>query len=306
MRSSLLLPPSLPPSPSHSLSLSSAANLLESALTYHNSAQYTLALQSYTAARRVWAEASTPPVVAAADGDAGGDAGGVAGGEGAPVAARPPQPTNIAIPPAAQVYFLNAIGSVHESAGDDEMALACYIDAKRCAAVALPHDHPDLAIPYCGIGSVCYAVGRFKLALRCFSVAMEVRERSLGKDHPDTLAVYNNVGAALLCCMTSHAGRGVSQQSRDGSLEEARFRLQNSFEGLLRELGERHPRTMTARRNCDKAKARSYALFPAGASPLGLEIREDKEYWKSGHPPAHAPPKKGGKKKKGKGKKKKK
>ena len=239
--------------------------------------------------------------MAAAGGDAGGDA-----GEGAPAAAPSPQPTNRAIPPAAQVYFLNAIGSVHESAGDDEMALACYIDAKRCAAVALPHDHPDLAIPYCGIGSVCYAVGRFKLALRCFSVAMEVRERSLGKDHPDTLAVYNNVGAALLCCMTSHAGRGVSQTSRDGSLEEARFRLQNSFEGLLRELGERHPRTMTARRNCDKAKARSHALMPAGTAPLGLEIREDKEYWKSGHPPAHAPPTKRGKKKKGKGKKKKK
>ena len=50
--------------------------------------------------------------------------------------------------PLATIFILCGIGSVHESAGNDEMALTCYLDAQRTALARLSHDDADMAVTF--------------------------------------------------------------------------------------------------------------------------------------------------------------
>ena len=88
-----------------------------------------------------------------------------------------------------------SMGSVYESSGKDELAIACYMRA--ITEINLPKNHPDQAFPYCGLGSVLYHIDEPAWALRCFLAAREIREERLGGDTVDTATVYNNLG----CCM---------------------------------------------------------------------------------------------------------
>ena len=60
------------------------------------------------------------------------------------------------IPPRSEIFLLCSIGSVHESDGNDEMALSCYMEARRTALTYLDPNDPDLAIPYSHVGSICF------------------------------------------------------------------------------------------------------------------------------------------------------
>ena len=177
------------------------ASLLEAALAYHGSRQPARAIATYGQAERVWSElaAGEPPLI-------------------------------------GRLFLWNAIGSVHESAGNDEEALANFMDAKTLAS-QLPSNHPDTALALANIGAICYHWGHFELALRCFEDVMHTRETVLGKKHVDTAAAWNNVGCCLDCI---------------GRTEEARFRFQQAVRCLKPQLRLEHPRVTVASRNLQR------------------------------------------------------
>eukprot|EP00505_MAST-04D_sp_SCG-Rhode-Island_P000353 Stramenopile-MAST_4_protein_353 len=287
-------------------------NLMEAALAYHNQAHYDAAQKTYSAAREVWKEEETyareeyiadkkeeNPEYDPANDD---------------MLDKP------LVPPRAEIFLLCSIGSVYESAGDDEMALSCYMEARTTALATLDHNDCDVAVAYSHIGSVCFHLGRYELAYRCFSVAFSVRERALGPKHPDTASLYSNLGCCL-CLM----GRK--------NLVQARHHLRVAEKILKETLGPTHIRTATVRRNVLRVKGRTgvlstpmtpYQSYVAqfgraqgkrmshmihSKKPLGLEeLRLDTKYWKAGvgrHLPAVKSQGGGGSKKKGKKKKKK-
>jgi len=91
-------------------------NLMESALSYHNSSQYDLAINAYIAARTKWLEWMEMTDMGGKGAEEDEDGEGKMGND---------------IPPRAAIFVLCGIGSVHESAGNDEMAQTCYLDAQR-------------------------------------------------------------------------------------------------------------------------------------------------------------------------------
>lgn len=93
-----------------------------------------------------------------------------------------------------ELFFEMSLGSVYESGGKDDIALSCYIRARK---IQLVYNHPDQAFPYAGLGSVLYHMDEPAWALRCYLKAREIREERLGGDTVDTATVYNNLG----CCM---------------------------------------------------------------------------------------------------------
>ena len=125
-----------------------------------------------------------------------------------------------------------SLGSVYESGGKDEIAIARYMEA--LTDIQLPYNHPDLAFPYCGLGSVFYHVDEPAWALRCFLRAREIREERLGGDTVDTATVYNNIGCCMYMLERFQESRAVHE-------------LANAI--MEAELGQHHERTLTTARN---------------------------------------------------------
>ena len=157
------------------------ATLIESSLVYQNDANYEMSVRSLMQARDIWRLKVNPPRVAQANAPKK---------EGE--VDNTPEPR---LRPEEELFFLMSLGSVYESSGKDELAIAQYIRA--IGDLSLPYNHPDQAFPYCGLGSVMYHIDEPAWALRCFLKAREIREERLGGDTVDTATVYNNIG----CCM---------------------------------------------------------------------------------------------------------
>jgi len=85
--------------------------LIESALVYQNTANYEMALATFEEARDKWRK------------DKG----------------------VVKLRPEIELFFELSLGSVYESAGRDELALAKYLSAKD---IKLVYNHPDQAFPY--------------------------------------------------------------------------------------------------------------------------------------------------------------
>ena len=109
-------------------------NMMEAGLSYHNASQYGQALDKFDQAEKVWAEYC-------------------AGEE------KEKEEHGASIPAEGQLFLRCARGSVHESAGNDELALQEYLEGRKCA-MQLDAHHPDVAVSYSCIGSVCYHVSR--------------------------------------------------------------------------------------------------------------------------------------------------
>lgn len=217
------------------------ATLIESALVYQNTANYEMSLATFEEARQLWRETLNVTALRAE----------------------------------VELFFELSLGSVYESAGRDELALAKYLSAKE---IKLVYNHPDHAFPYCGLGSVLYHMEEPVWALRAYCKAREIREERLGGDTVDTATVYNNLG----CCMMALE-----------RFQEAQAYFELSAAILEVELGAHHERTLTAGRNILKSKRTVLNITP-----------EYRPLWSFA---ARAPgPVLGKKKKKKKGKKKKK
>ena len=282
-------------------------NLMESALAYHNSSQYDLAINAYIAARTTWLEWIERT---GSSGEPSNVEDGVDEDDLSAEEIERRKRLNKDIPVRATIFILCGIGSVHESAGNDEMALTCYLDAQRTALSQLSHDDADMAVTFSHLGSVSYHLGRFTTSVRCYRVAVSIRLHLLGREHPDTAASHSSLGAAL--CMTGPS-----------AMVEAMYNFRLAVKMLKSQLGSTHPRTVVAMRNLERARARpsKFILKQAQAEdgswvkarqgsqmPRTLELRDDESRMRPGGQMAafSGAPAKKKKGKKGKGKKKKK
>ena len=277
-------------------------NLMEAALSYHNVSHYDAAAKTYAAAREVWMEEENYnrqdyiDMMREEDAEYNPD-----------TDAKLDKPL---IPPRSEIFLLCSMGSVHESNGNDEMALSLYMEARRTAMTHLDHNDPDVAIPYSHVGSICYHLGRYALSFRCYNVALNIRESALGKRHPDTASLYCNIG----CCLCMMGPK---------LLIKARYYLRLSEKILKDTLGPYHIRTSTSSRNVSRVRSRTgiitqpsagykkvnpkYDMYTHSKPPPGIEfLREDTRFWKAGiggQLPAIKAVRGGGKKKKKKKKK---
>lgn len=131
--------------------------MIESGLVYQNTANYEMAIATFEECRDLWREE-----------------------EGVKT-----------LRPEIELFFELSLGSIYESSGRDELALAKYLSSKE---IKLAYNHPDQAFPYCGLGSILFHMEEPKWALRSYSKAREIREERLGGDTVDTATVYNNLG----------------------------------------------------------------------------------------------------------------
>ena len=212
--------------------LQEIATLIESSIVYQNTAHYEMAIDSLEKARSQWRQ------------------------------------LNPKLRPELLLYFEMSMGSVYESSGKDDKALACYLRAK---AINLPKNHPDEAFPYCGLGSVFYQIEEPAWALRCYMKAREIREERIGGDTVDTATVYNNLGACMFYLERNQECK-------------AYFELANAI--MEAELGPNHERTLTTARNIQKS------------NKTVLDVKAEYRFLWSTYIPTL-----GGKKKKGKSKK---
>jgi len=191
----------------------SVALLFEVGLTQHNTQNYSQALNSYMNAYGQWeqilGEGSVPP-------------------------------------PEARVFLRLAVGSVLESAGSDEGALAEYLEAQRIAKAFIHGTQPIHACVESSLGTVYCHLSQYDLAADAMYRALELRENTLGPEHADTGLMLNNVGACL-----HFLGR-----PRDALVMY--YRAEAIFTAQFR---SDHPRTTAVQRNI--TRARQFTLHKA-------------------------------------------
>lgn len=218
------------------------AVLLDAALTYHNSANFELSVRSYIEAQHKWeflrGWANVPeaakerfPILPDAEREA------FLRNELVPVP----------ISAEAEAYLRLCIGSVFESAGRDERALAEYLAAARLAEALRP-DHPTHATVASCLGGVYANLTRFDIAGDYFIRCLDIREKLLGARHVDTAAALHNVAVVL------HRMGRYSQAL-------AFYRKAESIFGLQLQAG--HPRCMLVQRNMEKCHSRIHIAMPS-------------------------------------------
>ena len=231
--------------------LQEIATLIESSIVYQNTANYEMALKSLEDARANWRvlNSNSANMIRPAD-----------------------NASSNKLRPELELYFEMSLGSVYESSGKDDQAMACYLNAMK---IRLPKDHPDEAFPYCGLGSVFYHIEEPAWALRCYLKAREIREERIGGDTVDTATVYNNLGACMFYLERNQECK-------------AYFELANAI--MDAELGPSHERTLTTARNILKS------------NKTVLDVKAEYRFLWSTYIPIMGGKagKKGGKKKKGK------
>ncbi|KAL9642537.1 hypothetical protein ABK040_011104 [Willaertia magna] len=139
--------------------------------------------------------------------------------------------------PQQMIFFRCAIGSVYESAGNDELALSEYLEAKKFADII---DHPDSAFPYSCVGGVYFHLGQFQLSLKYYTKTLEIRKTHLDDYHVDIAIALNNIAVCQQCL---------------SNISEAHLLYKQSYEILKERLGQNHPRTCTVVRNMARAKS---------------------------------------------------
>ncbi|CAD8168648.1 unnamed protein product [Paramecium pentaurelia] len=140
------------------------------------------------------------------------------------------------------VFFEYFGGQIYEIAGQDEAALNKFLRVKFHTD-KLQADHPDKALPYCGIGSVLYHMQEYELAVRAFMKARMIRESSIGDENIENAITFNNLGCAL---------------HQNGNLFAAENCYMFAITLLDIHLGTMHAMTMNVKRNLQKLKANKY------------------------------------------------
>mmetsp|Transcript_749 Transcript_749/g.2490 ORF Transcript_749/g.2490 Transcript_749/m.2490 type:complete len:307 (-) Transcript_749:110-1030(-) len=266
----------------------SISHLLEVALTHHNTSNYQLAIQTYLTAQREWYDVLRERDRRLAGG--GGSTQDTSQLLSASVSQHDREqnqqtssqkPLSQQIPISAYLFFRLAIGSVYESAGNDELALQQYMDAKRHAEQNLPKDHPDRALTYSCIAQIYFHLREFEMARTFFNRARELRVVLQGVNHVDSAVSYNNVAVCL------HAL---------GEFQEAISLYNKAMIVFRQELGINHPRSTVVQRNISMTKQRflrDFAWEETSFGELYLPIAKKKAAKKG-----KKGKKKGGKKKK--------
>jgi len=179
--------------------------------------------------------------------------------------------SELRLQPIQELYFDMSMGSIYESCGLDDIALASYM---RAIEIKLGFEyHPDAAFAFCGLGSVMYHIDEPAWALRCYLRARQIRERTLGGDTVDTATVYNNLGACMFMLERNEESK-------------AYFQLSNAI--LDAELGPDHERTITVRSihaNLRLGSTKYWSCRPLCVRDQAARIQAAVE---NGRPPAFA------------------
>mgnify|MGYP003962463773 CR=1 FL=1 len=194
-----------PPSPQN------ITKLLEVALTYHNTSHYHLAIQSYLTAEERWKDCNRDKKLTADE----------------------------------NVFFHIAIGSVHESEGQDELALEEYMEAEKLMDM-MEDEHPNHAIVYSSIGGVYVHLSVFDFAMNYFQHALELRLQYLPSNHVDIGLSYNNVGVCYHCL--NKVAESLEYYNKALNI------LSNTFDS-------EHPRVVATRSNLNKVKSKMLQDF---------------------------------------------
>lgn len=102
------------------------------------------------------------------------------------------------LPIEGRVFVRLAVGSVFESAADDERALVEYVEALRLVQ-SVPVFYTNLlaGTVYSCLGSAYFHLSQHDLAADYFFRALELREQLLGPRHVDSVLCLNNVACTL-------------------------------------------------------------------------------------------------------------
>eukprot|EP01013_Petalomonas_cantuscygni_P030339 TRINITY_DN56308_c0_g1_i1.p1 TRINITY_DN56308_c0_g1~~TRINITY_DN56308_c0_g1_i1.p1 ORF type:complete len:282 (+),score=34.45 TRINITY_DN56308_c0_g1_i1:231-1076(+) len=157
----------------------------------------------------------------------------------------------VAVTDEAEVFIRLSMGSVFESAGRDERALAEITHAAKIAANLRP-DHPSHATVASCLGSVYTNIAQYDLAADLFLRALDARESRLGPRHPDTGLALHNVAVVL---------------HRVDRCPDA-MPLYTKAEAILSEhFRPSHPRLLLCQRNIQRCHRRVLKFGPHGCRP---------------------------------------
>lgn len=202
------------------------------ALLHHNAARYKAAVETYLQALNTWTAIMAE--------EAGGGAGG-AGDEGLDGEGDgKKEQAAVEIDKALLLYFYVALGGVYESAGLEELALACFCEGK-IVGDKLSSSAPECALAYAAIGGIFFHLEQYQVALNFFDKALGIREETVGEMHMDTALLYNNLG----CCYDLL-----------NRVTEAVESFQKAKDVFSYEYGLTHPRTAAVLRNLSRIRQR--------------------------------------------------
>ena len=102
------------------------------------------------------------------------------------------------VPIEGKIFLSLAVGSVYESASNDERALAEYLVALRqLQTIAVYQGTLLAATVYSCLGGVYYHLSQYDFAADYFFRALEIREELLPQNHVDVGSMLNNIGVVL-------------------------------------------------------------------------------------------------------------
>ena len=228
------------------------AKLIEVALNYHNSSMYQLSIDAYIRAQNMWIETEYVKRKKALLHSHMEDFAEVAKSMEPEEQMHRRQEIEQQVEdelknttqqdymtPKELLFFRCAIGLVYESAGNDELAISEFMEAKKFGGMI---GSADSAVPYSCVGCVFYHVGQYMLALKYFTKSLELRQAVLGDNNVDTAISMINVAVCQQCL---------------GELEGANEHYKKGVEVLISKLGHSHSRSEIASRNIKRFE-RSY------------------------------------------------
>ena len=163
----------------------------------------------------------------------------------------------ITLPSESKLYIIACKGNVYQSCGDDEQSMLQYMLGWN-EAVAL--GEKDWAAVFINsIGLLSFYNLRYELAWKCFSLVTSFRGREYGPRSADTATSWNNTACCLLCMSRTSESRVLFEQARNVFVEA---------------LGDRHPRSLVANKNCVKAR-RSQTIVHTQNMKANIAMRPD-------------------------------
>mmetsp|Transcript_22243 Transcript_22243/g.32358 ORF Transcript_22243/g.32358 Transcript_22243/m.32358 type:complete len:688 (+) Transcript_22243:128-2191(+) len=165
--------------------------------------------------------------------------------------------SEIVLPAESKFYILACKGNVYQSCGDDEQSLLHYMLGWEIATTELHGDWETVFIN--SVGLLAYYNLHYELALKCFTKVGRFREMEYGFRSADTATAWNNQA----CCLYSLSRRGA-----------ARVLFERARDVFCESLGSRHPRSVVASKNCEKAK-RSQTIVNSQSVRESIPMRTD-------------------------------
>lgn len=152
------------------------------------------------------------------------------------------------LPVEGKIFIQLRLSSVAQSAGSDEKALHCALQAlKFCQTLPVYTDNVMLGSCLNALGIIYAHLGQYDFASDYLFRCLEIRDEALSMNHVETASVLHNIGSCL-CLMGRHS---------DGLIM-----FFNALKVFRDQLPEHHPRTELCELNIRLAKREAIATVP--------------------------------------------